>query len=141
MCQFASSVLTEQNEYWSDKTDSHTAIMAEHGLREDLAGVPQVLKIELIPAGRSLDDLNDYEYHIDQDVMPRWFDAARDEARARAALRRRFPKGVQTISVHASFVGSKLTSLGKLQTIGVDAYFWGSQITSLGSLQTIGGEA
>ena len=57
----------------SDKTDSHTAIRAEHNIPEDSGG-PSVIKhtpIELIPV-TSLTELSGMEFRFD-DKRPNWW--------------------------------------------------------------------
>ena len=38
MCNQASFILTSENTYWSKRTDSHDEILAEHKLRDGIAG-------------------------------------------------------------------------------------------------------
>ena len=85
MCQAASFVLTENEVYFSEKTDSHEEIISENGLVTDGAAGPNILRIEINPT-KDLLDLSSWEFRIDQDEKPKWFDAECDEARARSAL-------------------------------------------------------
>ncbi len=89
MCNPASFVLTENEVYWSRNTDSHDEIITEHNLRESL-GDPrnvQILRVEIAPKDGDLSsDPAGWVYHVDQDLVPTWHNAERDEARARRVL-------------------------------------------------------
>jgi len=87
MCHPASFVLTKDRVYWSLRTDSHTEIIAEHGLHEDGARGVNVAKVEIRPADGRLDsDPAGWRYKLDQDYTPDWYDAADCERRARVEL-------------------------------------------------------
>ena len=48
MCKFASFVLTKGEEFWSDKSDSHEAIITEYDLHHVLyAGKPRSIRARL----------------------------------------------------------------------------------------------
>ena len=85
MCQAISgeAVLTGDtvNVLTSDKTDSHTAIRAEHNIPEDSGG-PAVIKhtpIELIPV-TSLTELSGMEFRFDGGQPDWWTDDMTEEA-------------------------------------------------------------
>jgi hypothetical protein len=88
MCRPASFVLTKDRVFWSRKTESHTEIVSEFELHEDGSRGVNVVKIELVPPdGEDLTcDLAKWEYHLDQDRVPDWYDAAKCEKRARKVL-------------------------------------------------------
>ena len=92
MCEPASFILTETNEYWSMKSDSHEDILAEHilaehNLKDSFGGKPKILRVEITPPGGNFSaPLDQWRYRTDQDVMPDWFDESVDESRARRAL-------------------------------------------------------
>jgi hypothetical protein len=99
VCKFASFVLTKDRELWRRESDSHNDIISSHGLHEDGARGPNILRVEIIP-GPDLKRWTDYrlwKYRIDQDTMPAWFDPKADEQRARAALLRRAKEGFLTV--------------------------------------------
>lgn len=48
MCQFASFVLTRESEFWGP-TDSHSVIIEKHGLVEDGARGPNIVRVEITP--------------------------------------------------------------------------------------------
>ena len=89
MCEFASIVLIKEQAFWA-LVDSHEEIIRKHGLHADGVGGPNVLRVEICPP--SLDGvglrapLAEWTYRVDQDIMPEWADAERDEERARLAL-------------------------------------------------------
>ena len=99
MCKFASFVLTKDAVFWSDKSDSHEHIISEHGLHADGVRGPNILRVEIIPGAKlkKFSQYKDWEYKVDQDQMPEWFDAARDEKRARKALQDRADNGFATV--------------------------------------------
>jgi hypothetical protein len=87
MCKPASFVLTKTKVFWSRHTDSHTEIIAEHGLNEDGVRGVNVVKIEISPEDGDLSsDPSTWVYKLDQDSTPDWYDAAKCEKRARVEL-------------------------------------------------------
>ena len=121
MCNFASFVLTKDAAFWSDKSDSHEAIIAEHNLHADGVRGPNILRVEIVPAGvmlKRFSDYKDWEYKVDQDRMPEWFDAARDEKRARKALQDRADNGFATVDASGC---TALTDLAAPMAKTVDA--------------------
>jgi len=92
MCEFASFVLDKTHEYYLQTSDSHTDIIEHYKLREmhpnglDAA----ILKVEITPPPENRKaPIDQWNFRIDQDIMPTWFDAADAETRTRAALARR----------------------------------------------------
>ena len=87
MCRPASFVLTKDRVFWSINTDSHEDIIAEHKLHQDGVRGPNILRIEITPPD---DDFTapakKWNFRLDQDIMPAWFDAEKDEKRARLEL-------------------------------------------------------
>jgi hypothetical protein len=89
MCRPASFILTKDNVYWSLKTDSHEDIMDEYKLRDGLGGRVLIARVEIVPS-HGMDvfsDIETWDYRLDQDRYPAWYRRARDEQRARNALR------------------------------------------------------
>ena len=110
MCKFASFVLTKDSVFWSETSDSHEDIIAKHGLHADGIKGPNILRVEIVP-GVMLKKWSDYKnwvYRVDQDRMPFWFDAEKDERRARKALSDRAKKGFHTVDARGC---TALTSL------------------------------
>jgi len=87
MCKPASGVLTKDKVHWSKKSESHEAIIAEHQLHADGVNGPNILCFEIVPPNGDFQLPSDqWEYRIDQDELPKWHDAKRDEERARSML-------------------------------------------------------
>jgi hypothetical protein len=93
MCEFASFVLTKDKVFWSD-SNSHTDIIKEFGLHEYGANGPNILKVEIFPTTKIkyLRDYDNWEFKIDQDIMPEWYNKDLDKSRTRKALKIRFAK-------------------------------------------------
>ena len=130
MCKFASFVLTKGEEFWSDKSDSHEAIIVEHGLHADGAQGPNILRVQISPTDKIKiwPSLKAWAYRVDQDRMPEWFDALECEKRTRAALVRRYKNGFS--SVYAS----GCTSLTTLDAKNATGSVYASGCTSLTTL-------
>ena len=87
MCRPASMVLTKDAVLWSRRSESHEDIIREYELHADGVGGPNLLRVELTPAGNDYRlPLDEWAFRCDQDIMPPWFDAEPDVARARNAL-------------------------------------------------------
>jgi len=88
MCYPASFVVTKSSIYWSRYTESHSEIIKEYNIREtDIRGRPTLVNIELLPQDGNLSlPLSKWEYHVDQDILPPWYDAERIEKRVRKEL-------------------------------------------------------
>ena len=100
MCQFASFVLTKDLAFWSDTSDSHTDITSENNLHEMGSHGPNIIKVEIVPNKeiKVWPSLKEWDFRIDQDVLPKWHDDAdTTEKRTREALQRRYDKGFATV--------------------------------------------
>ena len=88
MCEPASFVLTEDKVFWSADTDSHTAIMTQNGLQEEVSLFHvNTLRVEITPPdGDFSKPESEWQFFTDQDVLPSWYDEVIDEARARKEL-------------------------------------------------------
>ena len=87
MCKPASMVLTKHKVFWSKKTDSHESIIEEFKLAQDGVRGPNVIRVEICPtAGNINEPLENWVFHVDQDLLPGWFNAKECEARTRNAL-------------------------------------------------------
>jgi hypothetical protein len=88
MCRPASFVLTEKNVFWSKNSDSHEDIKKEFNLTESIAGTISILCIEIVPPDDDYSlPFDKWIWCVDQDILPRWFDAEKDEARTRTELK------------------------------------------------------
>ena len=160
MCNFFSAVLTKDEVFYSDpsrdvdgETDSHGAIIRGNNqkhqpLHADGSKGPDVLRTECKPSVRTkrLEDFDSYDFVIDQDVYPSWYDKADAEARTRAALRERFPKGSKvtrtgslTIPVKSKIVCKYLTSVGGSLYVSADADL--PALTSVGGYLDVSADA
>jgi uncharacterized protein YceK len=132
MCKFASFVLTKGEEFWSDKSDSHEKIIAEHNLHADGARGPNILRVEISPTDKIKvwPSLKAWAYKVDQDHMPEWFDAVECEKRTRVALARRYKKGFWYVDANGC------TSLTSLDAKDATGSVYANGCTSLTSLDT-----
>jgi hypothetical protein len=79
-------VLTKDAVHWAGASESHEDIIRHAGLRDE-ALPPDILRVEIVPPnGDMRRPLDEWEYVVDQDVMPAWYVREVDEPRARAAL-------------------------------------------------------
>jgi len=137
MCIFFSAVLTKDSEFWHE-SDSHETIIRQSGLHADGAKGANILRVELVPSAktRTLEDFSSYDFKIDQDLKPKWFDAADAELRSREALARRFGAakvervGNLVIPTKSHILCDALTSVGGYLDIRADAKL--DALTSVG---------
>jgi hypothetical protein len=54
---------------------------------------PNFVKYEIVPTGENLMDMEKWEFRLDQDKLPGWFNSVQDEHRARFNLAKLFPQG------------------------------------------------
>ncbi len=100
MCRPASMVLTETEVHWRGESDSHEAIIKHAGLKDDKLP-PDFVRVEITPPGGDLSrPLERWVYRVDQDVMPTWYNARREEARTRNALHEWFAACVMASGEH-----------------------------------------
>ena len=143
MCKFFSAVLTKDEAFWGE-SDSHEAIIRGENqknqpLHADGSRGPNVLRTECRPSKRTkrLEDFDSYDFVIDQDAMPAWYDKANAEQRTREALRERFKGkkvervGTLIIPQGAKIAAKYLTSVGG--SLYVQADFQAPVLTSVGS--------
>jgi len=86
MCKFLSAVYTQDGRLFCDPehTDSHSDLIAAHGIKErEAAGIAQkFVKLELTPGdGPDIPDADKWVECVDEHEVPAWFDA---EARGKA---------------------------------------------------------
>lgn len=98
MCNPASFVLTKDRVFWSMFSDSHETIIEEFGLHESSRLLePNILRLEITPPivmNKYCDKrpnfaapLDTWNYKVDQDIMPPWYDAETAKVRATMALK------------------------------------------------------
>ena len=111
MCRFASGILAKLDVYSRQDLHSHTAIMEAFGITDDALN-PNFVKYEIVPTGENLMDMEKWEFRLDQDKRPGWFNSVQDEHRARLNLAKLFPQGFPlTINVSGSLDLSSVTAL------------------------------
>jgi hypothetical protein len=87
MCEPASFILTKENIYWSMLTDSHEDIIKEFGLIADGKINPNIARVEITPKNKNyLLPLAEWDYKLDQDILPSWYDPIEAEQRVRGIL-------------------------------------------------------
>ena len=133
MCQFKSGIISKTKVFFSEKTESHTEILSEFGLHQDGARGPNLVQFEIKPPNGDLyADFAAWVYKVDQDVLPPWYDSARDEARVRTAFACLFPKGITALTTLDAH-GSKITDVSKLVNL-TTLYADSSKITDVSKL-------
>ena len=134
MCKFSAGILSKDGVYWLEDSDSHTEIISRLGLHQDGVRGPNLVQYEITPAA-VVGEFDTWEYRVDQDILPDWYDAKRDEARARAALWRRFPEGLASITrLDASY--SEITDVSALKNL-TKLYANYSEITDVSALKNL----
>jgi len=87
MCNPASFIVTKDQTFWSKKTDSHEEIISELNLVEIVASKTTLVRVEITPDGGDLTlPIDQWQYRVDQDILPDWYDAEEVEKRCRAVL-------------------------------------------------------
>ena len=86
MCNIASGILVN-GKVLESKHDSHEEIIKEHRL-DDTTAEPKFVRFEIIPPdGKDYTaPLAEWQYRVDQDYLPDWYDADKAEAAARQWL-------------------------------------------------------
>ena len=110
MCRLASAVLTKTSVLWLKDSDSHSEILKFNNI-PDTTKKPDFVKVEIIPTGDNFLNMDKWEFEIDQDVLPSWFNPVQDEHRARLALRARFPHWNGNIKTEGDLNLRSLTTL------------------------------
>jgi hypothetical protein len=82
-------VVTKRKVFWSRYSDSHEKIISEYGLREmDVRGDAALVRIEITPPDIDWSTPpRKWQYQVDQDILPGWYDASSVEKRVRTALK------------------------------------------------------
>ena len=89
MCKPASFVVTKECVFWSKLSDGHEDIIREFNLHDDGVGGPNIVRIEIAPPNGNLSlPLKQWIYKVDQDTLPKWYDAKTCERECRAELKK-----------------------------------------------------
>jgi len=89
MCRPASMVVTKQKVFWSKNSDSHEDIIEEFKLDEGkLREQPKLVRVEIVPPNEDYKlPFSKWNYRLDQDIKPKWYDEKKVEARVRKHLK------------------------------------------------------
>jgi hypothetical protein len=132
MCDFVSGILTRTRVLYSETSDSHTDILKECGIR-DLDLVPDFVKFELTPPNDGdWDDPGNWNFVVDQDNLPSWFEPAQDAPRARTMLLRKFPEGFKKgLSVPGNLYLVGITKLSGPTRLSAGGFMMLDELNSL----------
>ena len=87
MCAPASFIVTKEKVFWSERSDAHEDIIEDHKLCELVTGKITFARVEITPpSGDFHAPLADWQFCIDQDMLPAWWNARDAEKRVRAKL-------------------------------------------------------
>ena len=136
MCKPASFVLTKDQVFFSQDSDSHEDIILEFKLTPNTDEKIVLLQVEIVPPKEDYRlPLSKWYFKVDQDLKPDWFDAKTDEKRTRAKLKD-WKKSHFITSGEVSKGQSRIVLSGSVKVSGGKAEFYGS---SQGTVS--GGEA
>ena len=87
MCHHFACVLTNDRAFWLLRSNSHTEIHHAHKLCDAGCRGVNIVNTELWPPvdPAQVENLDAWEYHLDQDQTPEWYDVAETAARVRGA--------------------------------------------------------
>ena len=88
MCRPASMIVTKgPKAVWSAKEDSHSKIRREFGMPENGVGRVTSVQVEIVPEREDFAlPLNEWQFVVDQDTLPDWWDKKEAEKECRAEL-------------------------------------------------------
>jgi hypothetical protein len=93
MCQLKSAIVLKNKVFMPMDYDSHTEMLKELGIQDDYLGASKkFVRVEIIPQDKDIfnHDLNNWKIHVDQDIMPEWFDSGDAEAACKEELKKWF---------------------------------------------------
>ena len=75
MCKLKSAIILKDRIFMPDY-DSHSKMLEELGITDDYINASKVfVRAELAPAdGDVFSDIDSWEFSVDQDITPEWFD-------------------------------------------------------------------
>jgi hypothetical protein len=87
MCNFFSAVLTAERAFWLPRSNSHEDIIEAHEIHMDGTHGVNGVRAELYPPKdpATVDNLNAWRYHLDQDLRPEWYNEEDAAKRMRGA--------------------------------------------------------
>ena len=88
MCKLKSAIILKNRVFISDH-DSHSKMLEELGITDDYINASKVfVRAELSPAdGDAFSDIDGWEFSVDQDITPEWFDEKDCAERMRKAVK------------------------------------------------------
>ena len=88
MCKLKSAIIL-RNKIFMPDYDSHSKMLDELGITDDYFNASKVfVRAELSPAdGNIFSDIDGWEFHVDQDITPEWFDEKDCAERMRKAVK------------------------------------------------------
>ena len=88
MCKPASfKIVKGPKALWSKRTDSHNEIEKEHGIPINTAETIYNVSVEIVPPnGYFATPLKDWVFAVDQDMLPKWWNAEEAEKETRLEL-------------------------------------------------------
>ena len=94
MCNFLSAITLKDGSIRIGPTDSHSEIIDFHKIKETGIRGVQLVKLELVPEDLQ-DPISKWEFIVDQDLIPEWFD--------REKVEKRFRKMVKDSKIHTIY--------------------------------------
>lgn len=88
MCKLKSAIILKDRVFISDH-DSHSKMLEELGITDDYINASKVfVRAELSPADRDVfSNIDGWEFSVDQDITPEWFDEKDCGERMRKAVK------------------------------------------------------
>ena len=85
MCRPATFIITKNQVLWSLKDESHEVIIKENNLKDEHNIT--FVRVEIVPRDDNyLLPFSQWIYHLDQDLLPDWYNVKEAEKRARKQL-------------------------------------------------------
>ena len=108
MCKPASMVVTKDKVLYGTTSNSHSIIHDQHGLTDDKLP-PDHVNVEIVPPEKGGIPQYDapfdqWEYRVDQDILPDWYVAECDEQRVRNKLPEWHQDHIVRMNTDAPFV-------------------------------------
>ena len=90
MCKPASFIIVNgQPPKWSVNTENHTGIRKEHGVPENTDTLTASVQVEITPPDGDLQNpIKDWIFKVNQDRLPKWWDASEAEVAVRVELKK-----------------------------------------------------
>ena len=81
MCNFLSGLVVQNGDVLTHPMlDSHDDLVTYFKLPDSNAAIPRFVKVELLPADWA--DVSTWHWHVDQDILPAWWDEIGGQAEA-----------------------------------------------------------